>query len=162
MFEWKPTIAHAEAKQPTFRRGIERHYHGWAAIASAAPPYGQGLNVDPEAEVEVTFDASIVPTDQAEKIDNLVKETAGQLKARITGIMEVNNWSIERAALEMDLMRAETGYAGVGVSWSAIVAAAEDRKDHKLTEQEKDALFGPKAPTEMDALGVGSESGEQT
>jgi hypothetical protein len=122
-FEWRPTIQHALEKQPSFTRGITALFDTWRALAGTAPPFGQGLRVSPTAKVRVEYDSDIVPVNQAERLDTLVKEVMGGMKSLFTAMIEHNGWTPERAALELDIRLAEQNRHLADLGYKDIVKA---------------------------------------
>lgn len=155
-YEYKSVIAHANAKQPPFKRAVKDMVKKALTIAAASPPFGQGQRIDPNAEVTVDFKAEIVPSSKAEELERISKEIMASMKSIYTGMIEYYGWGPERAAREIDLIAAEQKQQLVDIGFKDIVDIVQARQELTLSaadrKQAEEELFGSSPGFESDKL----------
>jgi hypothetical protein len=117
---------------------------------------GQGVKeLNPDTDITVEYTGDIIPTSQAEELEKITKETLGGLRAMFSAMKEYHGWSDERAALEMDLIKAESRRSLVdNLGFKDLVDIVMERQALEMTTAEKaeaeEILFDAGGPMPAD------------
>lgn len=129
--EWKPVVSHATAKRPPFTRGIKDMVRKAARIAANPKPFGQGktaLASKLDTPVIVDYSDEIIPVSQAEDLERIAKEHVSGFLSTFQALKDYHKWDDQRAAQEMDMIRAESRHRLVKAGFRDIVDAVRERE----------------------------------